>query len=183
MDLRVLVTAASKHGSTNVIAERIGHTLAQALGDRGISVELDISEMSRVSGVDTYDAVVLGAAVYAGRWLRSAEQFLAVHQDALRGLPVWIFSSGPVGNPPMPVDQAAKPRRLATEVGARDHRVFAGKIDRGSLGIAERAVVKTLRVPDGDFRDWHAIDAWATGIANELCEVRTRMLREPAAAG
>jgi menaquinone-dependent protoporphyrinogen oxidase len=52
--------------------------------------------------------------------------------------------------------------------GARDHRVFSGKLDKGSLGFAEKAIVLALRVAEGDFRDWEAIREWAREIVAEL---------------
>jgi len=72
--------------------------------------------------------------------------------------------------------------QLARDIRARGHAVFAGRIDRASLGLAERTVAKALRVPDGDFRDWQAIDGWATSVARELCEVWNRVPLEPMAA-
>jgi len=49
--------------------------------------------------------------------------------------------------------------------------VFAGawdrsRLNRSKLGMAERIVAK--RLPEGDWRDWSAIDAWAVGIARAL---------------
>ena len=63
-------------------------------------------------------------------------------------------------------------QELTSAVHARDHRVFAGALDRetvsgSSLGLAERFIAKRF-VPEGDFRDWPAIDAWADDIAREL---------------
>jgi menaquinone-dependent protoporphyrinogen oxidase len=51
---------------------------------------------------------------------------------------------------------------------ARDHRVFAGKLEKEGLGLAERAIVAAVRAEEGDFRPWAEIDAWAAGIAAEL---------------
>jgi hypothetical protein len=51
---------------------------------------------------------------------------------------------------------------------ARGHRVFAGRLERGSLGFAERAAAKAVHAPEGDCRDWDAIDAFAGETAAEL---------------
>ena len=51
---------------------------------------------------------------------------------------------------------------------ARDHRVFGGKLDKRQLSFGERALVTALRAPEGDFRDWDEIRAWASGIADRL---------------
>lgn len=52
--------------------------------------------------------------------------------------------------------------------GAIEHRVFAGKLDKATLTLRERAIVAALRAPEGDFRDWRAIDAFAGEIAEHL---------------
>ena len=60
--MKVLVTAASKHGGTTDIATAIAEEL------RAAGLLPTIVEPSQVTGLDGYDAVVLGSGVYAGRW-------------------------------------------------------------------------------------------------------------------
>jgi menaquinone-dependent protoporphyrinogen IX oxidase len=121
----------------------------------------------------TYDAVVLGSAVYVGRWLEPARHYVAEHASALRGLPVWLFSSGPVGNPPFPADEPHDVGPLARSIGARGHRVFPGRLDKSRLTIGERAMVTAMRAPIGDFRDWAAVQSWGDEIAAELVRLGT----------
>jgi menaquinone-dependent protoporphyrinogen oxidase len=121
-----------------------------------------------VADVAGYDAFVLGSAVYAGRWLDEARHLVEENASALRAKPVWLFSSGPVGEPPKPEEDPVDAEPLVTATGAREHHVFAGKIDRSGLGLGEKAIVIALRAPEGDFRDWDAIRAWAAGIARAL---------------
>ena len=87
---------------------------------------------------------------------------------ALADRPVWLFSSGPVGDPPKPDEDPVDVAELLTATRAREHRVFAGRLVRRRLRFPERAVVSALRVPDGDFRDWSEISRWAAGIADAL---------------
>ena len=95
--MTVLVTAASRHGGTREIAEAI----ARELEAQGVSVEL--RELEEVSDLGRYDAVVLGSAVYLGRWLEPALRFVERHADELAERKTWLFSSGPiVGDPPRP---------------------------------------------------------------------------------
>ena len=84
------------------------------------------------------------------------------------GRPVWLFSSGPVGDPPKPEEDPVDVADLLAATGAREHRVFAGKLVRKQLSFPERAIVSALRVPEGDFRDWTEIRQWAAGIADAL---------------
>jgi menaquinone-dependent protoporphyrinogen oxidase len=162
--VRVLVTAASRHGATAEIAERIGGALRDAMAGG----EVDIRPVDDVTTVDGYDAVVLGSAVYMGRWLDGARQLAETHATALSGRPVWLFSSGPIGDPPKPDEEPVDVAPTLAATRARGHQVFAGRLDRHRLRFAEKAVVLAFRVPDGDFRDWAAIEAWARGIAEDL---------------
>lgn len=164
--MKVLVSAASRHGATSEIAEEIGRTLREALHERD---EVDVRPAEQVSSVEGYDAAVLGSAVYAGRWLQPARELAERHAGALAAMPVWLFSSGPVGDPPRPSEGESVDVSVILEAtGARDHRVFAGRLDRRTLGFAEKAIVLALRVAEGDFRDWETIRVWAREIAGEL---------------
>jgi menaquinone-dependent protoporphyrinogen oxidase len=111
----------------------------------------------------------IGSAVDAGRWLEPARRFVELQCDELLRHPTWLFSSGPIGDPPRPEDEAAvHVDDLVTAAGVREHRVFAGRLDRHRLGLGERALVAAFRAPDGDFRDREAIGVWAASIADEL---------------
>jgi menaquinone-dependent protoporphyrinogen oxidase len=57
---------------------------------------------------------------------------------------------------------------LGEATHAIEHRVFAGKADRRSLGFAERAIFAVVKAPDGDFRPWDAVIEWASDIARTL---------------
>jgi menaquinone-dependent protoporphyrinogen oxidase len=158
----VLVCAASRYGSTREIARAIG----RVLGERGVRVT--ISEPQDVADLGPYGAAVLGSAVYAGHWLKTAKELVERVRPELEGRPVWLFSSGPVGDPPKPEEDPVDVANIASALGVREHRVFPGKIDRKGLRFADRAIVAALKVPDGDFRDWDAVERWAEEIADSL---------------
>lgn len=167
--MKVLVSAASKHGATSEISEEIGRGLREALNERGgDEVSVDVRPAEQVSSVDEYDAVVLGSAVYAGHWLQSARELAERHAEALSERPTWIFSVGPIGDPPKPEEDPVDVASVLEATRARDHRIFAGKLDKSRLGFAEKAIVLALRAPEGDFRDWDAVGDWTREIAREL---------------
>jgi len=98
--MRVLVTAATKYGATAEIAAAI----AEVLDEHGL--EATVLPPEQVERVDGYDAAVVGSAVYAGHWLKPARELVERHSAALADRPVWLFSSGPVGDPPKPGEPA-----------------------------------------------------------------------------
>jgi menaquinone-dependent protoporphyrinogen oxidase len=90
---------------------------------------------------------------------------------ALRGRSVWLFSNGSLCDPPVPAGDAADVPSLVERVGAREHRTFAGELQEGALGFKERLIVRMVKAPYGDFRDWNAIDAWADTIAEAASRI------------
>ena len=164
---QVLVAYASKYGATAEIAERIGQVLRQA----GLSV--DVLPAERVSNVQGYKAVVLGSAVYIGQWRKQAAAFLKANEKALAERPVWLFSSGPTGEgDPVTLAQGWRfPSGLqpvADRIKPRDIALFHGSANAEKLNFLEKFMLKQVKAPAGDFRDWAAITAWATAIADAL---------------
>lgn len=158
--MAVLVAYASRHASTVGIAERIA-TKLQELG-----CEAEVRSADEVRDVGAYEGVVVGSAIYYGRWLKAASQFVQAHRAALVRRPVWLFSSGPLGE--QPLDEPAEVGSIREALRARDHRVFHGALYRDRLGFAERLVAGAVRAPEGDFRRWDDIDSWAASIAGKL---------------
>lgn len=168
--MRVLIAYASRHGGTEGIADAIGAELREWPPDDPSAEpwEIDVLSASDVEDLGRYDAVVVGSAVYVGRWLDAARHFVREHAVALSHRPVWLFSSGPVGDPAVPADEAAEVPALAELVGAQGYRTFAGRLRSADLPLVERATVRLVHASEGDFRDWAAIRAWARDIAESL---------------
>ncbi len=158
--MRVLVAVASQHGATREIADMIGATIA------GRGIKTDICEVEDVATLEGYDAFVVGSAVYMGGWIKSARAFVLQHAEELAARPTWLFSSGPVGDPPRPDSgTAVKIDDLVASVHAREHRVFSGRLEMGRLGLVQRTVARAVHVAEGDYRDWDEIEEWGTAIA------------------
>lgn len=165
----ILVTYGTKHGATAEIAEKIGQVLRQE------GLQADVLRADRAGDPSTYAAVVLGSAVYIGRWRKEAVKFVKANEEVLAGKPVWIFSSGPTGkgDPAELVQGWRFPGSLQPiidKIQPRDIAVFHGAVNVDDLNFIENWMLKNVKAPVGDFRDWDAIKAWAEAIAGELQE-------------
>jgi menaquinone-dependent protoporphyrinogen oxidase len=163
--VRVIIVVGSKHGSTSAIAAAVGEELRHG----GLEVSVTDADDADVS-LDGFDAAVIGSAVYVGRWMKDARNFLEANRERLRGMPLWLFSSGPLGDRVEPADDLADVQAFAEDLQARDHRVFAGKLDKAGLSLAERAAVRMVHAPYGDVRDWSEIRSWAKTIVAGLTD-------------
>jgi menaquinone-dependent protoporphyrinogen oxidase len=161
--MNILVAVASKHGSTRAIAD----VIAQELRESGHAVE--VRNAGEVSNAKPYDAAIVGSAIYMGNWLAEARQFVEANRVKLATMPVWLFSSGPLGrDDPQPPGDPAHLQELMQATQAWGHTIFVGALDKGTLGLGERLVAKMVKAPEGDFRDWEAIRGWAREIASAL---------------
>lgn len=167
MENRVLIAYGTKYGATAEIAERIGEVLRDA------GLEADVLQADRVGDLSAYDAVVVGSAVYIGRWRKEAVQFVTDNEQTLAAKPVWIFSSGPTGEGD-PVEQVQGWRLpgnvepIVDRIQPRDITVFHGTADESKMGWLDKWLLKRVKAPTGDFRDWDAIAAWAADVASAL---------------
>ena len=166
--MRILVAVATRHGATREIAEHLATSLGSALTDVGAASEVEVRDVGLVRSLDGFDAVVLGSFVYLGQWLEPAREFAKTFSDDLWWLPVWLFSSCPVGEQHKPADDPAAIDDLVRQLDARGHRMFGGKIDRQALRVPERAVVTASHVKDGGYRDWPSIRSWGYQIGATL---------------
>jgi menaquinone-dependent protoporphyrinogen oxidase len=168
--VRVLVVAASRHGATAEIGVALANSLAECDVGRTAALAAVAIPVEQRPDPTPFDAVLLGSAVYAGHWLDSAREYAATHAEVLRTRPVWLYSSGPIGEPPFPPDEPYDVAPLVHLIGARGHTVFPGRLDKDRLSFGERAMVTAMRAPLGDFRDWDGVRAWATGIAAQIVD-------------
>ncbi|GAB3430703.1 flavodoxin domain-containing protein [Flindersiella endophytica] len=160
----VLVTYGSRYGSTAGIADLI----ATALRNDGL--DTDVQPARNVRRVEAYDAVVIGGALYAGRWQRDARRFVRRQAKHLRGKQVWLFSSGPLDTTAEEKDIPPVPSvaEFATALHANEHQTFGGKLTEDADSWLARRMAANGR--GGDFRNPDRIAAWAHQIAAQLKE-------------
>jgi menaquinone-dependent protoporphyrinogen IX oxidase len=129
--MKVLVCAATKYGATGEIAQAV----ADALAAKGL--EVTVLPPEKVDAIEEFGAVVLGSAVYMGQWLKPARELAERSAAALATRPVWLFSSGPVGEPAKPASNPVDVTKIVHATKARDHQIFTGKLARKHLSFLD----------------------------------------------
>ncbi len=163
---KVLVTYASKAGSTSEVAAAIADVLSKSGAD------VTVERIKNVKDISAYQAVVVGSLIRMGRWVPEAKNFLEKNTAALSGVPTAFFTTcgtlkddnvetrKEVAGYVAPILQIIKPV---------DSALFAGKIDFNTMNFLDRLIMeKMIKSPQGDFRDWDAIHAWAAGLVPQM---------------
>ncbi len=163
--MRVLVTWGSKRGGT----EGIGQILAAELKARGhLVVAAPAADVQTLAGID---AAVIAGAIYANRWPAPLRRFVRRNTAALRRMPVWLCSSGPLDDSadraPLPAPTSVAV--LGEAIGAKDHVTFGGRLDPAATGFPAAAMAKSNA---GDWRNSDRVRAWADAIAEALPSAR-----------
>lgn len=155
--MRVLVSFGSKRGGTAGLAAMIGDALTEAV----VSPAKDVGELGGV------DAVIVAGALYANRWHRDARRFVRRNASALRELPVWLISSGPLDDSAEKRDipPTAQVAKLVRRVSARGHVTFGGRLEPDAKGFPASAMAKKKA---GDWRNPTHVRHWVTAVINEL---------------
>ncbi len=168
---KILITYASRAGSTSGVAEAIGKTLANN------GMQADVLPMQEVEDLAAYRAVIAGSAIRGSKWLPEALQFLRTHQEELNRKPFAAFMvcitlamPGADKHRQGLADWMQPVRRLAHPVS---EGYFAGALDFSRLPITPNTLLMRLAValhifPSGDHRDWKAIHTWAETIRQLL---------------
>jgi menaquinone-dependent protoporphyrinogen oxidase len=159
---RILVAYGSKHGATEEIAEAV----AGELRSGGHTVDCVAAE--NAEGIASYDAAVVGSAVYMGRWRPDARRLLRRSAGPLSEHPLWLFSSGPCGQADPSFAAPPGLERRAKRLGAREHVVFGGRIPSEPGNFIERSMASKSAPEHRDLRDWDAIRSWAAAIARSI---------------
>lgn len=156
---KVLVAYGSLYGSTGEVAQAMGEQLCA----RGFSV--DVLPVAEAGDPSLYDAVVLGSAVQGGRWLAAAIGFVQEYQVALSERPLAVFCTHLLNLEDTAISRSRRaaylePVRALVTPGQEAY--FAGKL--GPLPLPGHLALQLAGIPEGDYRDWEAIRAWADGL-------------------
>ena len=171
MPQEILVTFASRAGSTEEVAEAIGNILA----DNGSKV--DVLPVQEVDSLEPYRAVVAGSAIQNRQWLPEAHDFVEKHQIELSEKPFAMFTLCMT----LAMRDGEKYRHQVSEwlnpvrriIPPVSEGLFAGVLDISKIpGFSDRLKFR-LSVAfgvwsEGDHRDWEAINAWANDLYSQL---------------
>lgn len=161
----ILVAYATKSGSTKEIAEAIAERI------RSASHEVTVRDAAQVRSIDPYQAVVVGSALFAGRWHRDAVKLLKHNVGLLAGRAVWLFQSGPLDAEPGPQPVPRFIREIAARIGADEPVTFGGRLTpETAVGFIAKKMARGDMA--GDFRNWEEIDRWARMITEKLVAAR-----------
>ncbi len=161
MKKKVLITYASKYGSTAGVADAIGKELCS----RGMTA--DVAQIKNVRNVGSYQSVVIGSAIYMGKWMSEAVDFVKSNKDSLRRVPVAYFLVCMTLAQPTEKKQAEvlsymdPVLKAVPEIRPVGLGTFAGTLDYNNLSWLNKKILKSKGTPEGDFRDWNAIRTWA----------------------
>jgi menaquinone-dependent protoporphyrinogen oxidase len=165
---KVLVAYASKYGSTSGVADAIGKELCS----RGAAV--DVCMLKNIGDLNPYRGVVVGSAIYRGKWLPEAVDFVERNRGVLRQVLVAYFLVCVNMREPTEENRRkvlayldpllkAVPQVQPVQVGT-----FAGALNYSNLSLPIKAMMNLKGAPEGDFRDWTAIRTWAEGLYSPL---------------
>ena len=167
MTNKILVTYASRAGSTAEVAQAIGKTLSEG------GAQVDVLPMNDVKDLYAYQAVVAGSAIRGSKWLPEAVQFMRAHQSTLRHIPFAMFTVCIT----LAMSNAEQYRSavrgwvapMRDLVQPRSEGLFAGMLDFSKLPFNWDTLMLRLTVafgifPRGDHRDWKAIHSWAESL-------------------
>jgi menaquinone-dependent protoporphyrinogen oxidase len=162
----VLVVYGTKTGCTAGIAEQIGATLAEA----GLTAEVHpVEKAPEPSG---YRAVIVGSGVRAGNWHGAVKEWVTTHAEALASRPVAMFTAClTMASDPDKADEVrayTDPLLAETGITPIDIGLFAGMNEPKAFSLPERLIMKAMKAPQGDFRNYEAVAEWTRGVAERM---------------
>jgi menaquinone-dependent protoporphyrinogen oxidase len=161
MDKKILVAYASKYGSTGGVADAIGKGLCNK------AAAVDVLLMKNTVNLSSYQGVIVGSAIYMGKWLPEAVDFVKKNVEVLRQIPVAYFLVCMTLCKPTEENRAKvlayldPVLKVLPEIKPVGIGAFAGALDYNNLSWLNKKILKSKGTPEGDFRDWKAIRAWA----------------------
>ena len=162
MDKKILITYASKAGSTAETAAHMGEMLAKQ------NAQVDVLPVEKAGDLSAYQAVMLGSAIRMGQLLPEVVKFVEANQAALQQKSFNVFFLCMILEKDTPENRqtvSAYLEPVRALVKPASEGMFAGVMDPKKLSLLERMMMKAMKTPVGDFRNWEQINAWARSAA------------------
>ena len=164
MARKILVCFAPKRGATAEISKRIAEVIRKS------ELPVECKPIDQVTSLLPHTGVVLGSAVYNGRWLKEASRFIIKNRNILADIPFWVFSSGPTGDVDIEEwfkeqNHSVKLKKALEVTRPKSIRVFHGAFNPKNLNYYHKWRANQASVNEGDFRNWESIEIWADEIA------------------
>lgn len=163
MTKKILIAYASKAGSTAEIAARMGQMIAKN------NTSVDVLPVNQVSDLSPYSAVIVGSAIRTSNVLPDALSFIEKNQAALQKIPFHVFIACMTLNEDTEANRETVSAYLdpvRALVKPATEGLFAGKMDLGKLPLFEQLLIRMMKAPRGDFRNWEQINAWAGNLSS-----------------
>lgn len=161
MEKKILIAYASKYGSTGGVADAI----AKELCSKGIAA--DVAVIKNAGNISSYQGVIIGSAIYMGKWMSEAIDFVKKNKDVLSRMPVAYFLVCMTLSRPTDKNRAEVLSYMdpilkdVPEIKPAAIGTFAGALHYDNLSWIYKKILKSKGTPEGDYRDWNAIRLWA----------------------
>ncbi len=168
MKKRVLISYASRCGSTGGVAEAMGQVLC------GMGASADIRLIGNVNDLSPYHAVIVGSAIRRGKWLPEAVGFVKNNSGIIGRLPIAYFvvcltmKDNTAENRSTVMAYLDPVRKEAPKIQPVAVGLFPGAVDFSKLSFVEKTMLQAKGASEGDYRDWSAVKAWASAVGPML---------------
>src|SRR4030042_4569873 len=171
MAKKILVAYPSQYGSTGGVAEAIGKELCSK------GAKADVCLMRNVKNLSSYQGVVVGSAIFRGKWMSEAINFVKANAEVMSRIPVAYFMVCLTMRQPTEENRRKALSFLdpvlqtIPQVQPVDIEPFAGALHYNNLSGLNKIIMQSKGSPEGDFRDWETIRAWAGGPVSAKLKV------------
>jgi menaquinone-dependent protoporphyrinogen oxidase len=161
----VLVTYATKAGSTAGVAQKIAEQLQQK------QCTVDLMPVDQVKDLSPYQTIILGSGIRGGSFFTEANRFIEINKSTLARKNTHVFLVCLTMHQNTPEN-----RRIAegyldpihVYFRPKSEGLFGGVYYSANHNLMERLIMKAMNAPEGDFRHWNEIAVWVDQVAKTI---------------
>jgi len=161
----VLVTYATKTGSTAGVAQKIAEQLQQR------NWKVDLMPVDQVDDLSPYQTIILGSGIRGGSFFAEANLFIEKNKTTLARKNTHLFLVCLTMR-----QNTAENRRIAgsyldpihNQFRPKSEGLFGGVYYSENHNFMERLIMKAMNAPEGDFRRWNEIASWVDQVAKTI---------------